>query len=117
MAKYSEQQINAQNQSMRGNQDVRSFLSSIGADPNGPLKLSDQQRKQTEDFARSKGLGMDGLQIDPAGNWNQDEGWSKHKKWAIPAAIGASMLIPGVGPALMAGMKATGSAVGGALGL
>jgi hypothetical protein len=99
MGRYSEQQIDQRNQGLRTNEGYRSFLSSIGADPAGPLKLSDQQRKQAEAYAQANGLGMDGLQIDPAGNWNQDEGWSKHKKWAIPAAAGVGAIFGG--PALL----------------
>lgn len=96
-------QFNAQ---LRSDPTYRAFLQSIGANPNGPLRLSDHQRKQAEAFVRRTYGDIGKLQVDPAGNLNQDEGWSKHKKWAIPAAIGAATLglgAAGVGPAASAG--------------
>ena len=108
----NERALDQFNQSLRADPLYREFLQSLGVDPNRPLKLSDDQRKKADAWIRTNVGDSEGLQVDPAGNVNQDEGWSKHKKWAIPAAIAASMLIPGVGPAVMAAMKAAGGAVG-----
>jgi hypothetical protein len=73
--------------------------------------LTDQQRKNAAAWVRRNVGDIGNLEIDPAGNVNQDEGFSRHKKWIIPAAIGAGTLglgAAGIGPA--AGLFGGGSA-------
>jgi hypothetical protein len=111
----NEQQLDQFNQRLRANPAYRQFLQSIGVNPDAPMRLSDQQRKQVEAWVRRNVGDIGALQIDPAGNANQDEGWSKHKTWAIPAAIGVGTLglgAAGVGPA--AGLFGGGGAASGA---
>jgi hypothetical protein len=107
--------INAWNEQWRSSPEYRQILASVGADPNGPLRLTDQQRKMVQAALEQSGVSFEGgLEIDPAGNLNEDEGWSKHKSWIIPAAIGVGTLgvgALGAGPA--AGLFGGSSAAGG----
>lgn len=118
----SQMSIDQFNAQLRANPEYRAFLQSMGANPNGPLHLSDQQRKQAAAWVQQRFGGIGKLEIDPAGNLNQDEGFSKHWKWIVPAAVGAGTLglgAAGVGP--LAGLfggggsAASGAAAGGVL--
>jgi hypothetical protein len=113
----SQASIDTFNAQLRGNPEYQAFLRSMGANPSGPLNLSDQQRKMAASWVRNKYGAVGNLEIDPAGNLNQDEGFSRHKKWMIPAAIGAGTLglgALGVGPAAGLFGASGGSAAGGA---
>lgn len=121
----NDRQLDSFNQRLRVNPGYREFISrDLGIQ--GPLfesgfNLNDDQRKRAEQWVRSNVGDIGKLQIDPSGNANQDEGWSKHKKWAIPAAIGVGTLglgAAGIGPA--AGIFSSGggaAAAGGATGV
>jgi hypothetical protein len=85
------------NEQLRAMPEYQEFLRSLGADPSGALRLTDSQRKQAERWVQTRYGNIGNLEIDPAGNVNQDEGFSRHAKWMIPAAIGAATL--GVGAA------------------
>jgi hypothetical protein len=109
----SQASIDTFNAQLRGNPEYQAFLRSMGANPSGPLNLSDQQRKMAASWVRNKYGAVGNLEIDPAGNLNQDEGFSRHKKWMIPAAIGAGTLglgAAGIGPA--AGLFGAGGGAG-----
>jgi hypothetical protein len=103
-------EIDKFNAALRTNTQYQAFLSTLGVNLNGPLKLTDSQRKAAAEWVRTNtGTDLGKLQIDPAGNVNQDEGWSKHKTWAIPAAIGVGTMglgAAGIGP--MAGIMGAG---------
>ncbi len=119
MPNMQQGQIDQVNQQLRANPQYREFLRSMGVNPDLPIKLSDKQRKQTAEWVRSNVGDIGGLEIDPAGNINQDEGFSKHGKWIIPAAIGAATLgigAAGAGPlaGLFAGGGGSAAAGGGA---
>jgi|SoiMethySBSTD1v2_1073268.scaffolds.fasta_scaffold111614_3 hypothetical protein len=109
--------IDAFNAQLRAMPEYQTFLRSMGVNPSGPIRLSDFQRKQAEAWVNKRFGNIGKLEIDPAGNVNQDEGFSRHRKWIIPAAIGAGTLglgAFGVGPA--AGLFGGGGAAGGAAG-
>lgn len=112
----SQGSIDQFNEALRANPEYRAFLQSIGVNPNGPLRLSDSQRRQARGWVRSRYGNVGDLEVDPAGNLNQDEGFSRHAKWMIPAAIGAGTLgfgAAGMGP--LAGLfGGSGSAAGAA---
>lgn len=116
-------QIDQFNLRLRGNPQYQAFLRSMGADPSGPLRLSDSQRRQAAAWVRRNVGDIGDLEIDPAGNINQDEGFSRHRKWMIPAAIGVGTLglgAFGIGPAagvFGSSAPAAGSAATGAAGL
>jgi hypothetical protein len=97
------------NEQLRAMPEYQEFLRSLGADPSGALRLTDSQRKQAERWVQSRFGDIGKLEIDPAGNVNQDEGFSRHKKWIIPAAVGVGTLglgAAGVGP--LAGIMGAG---------
>jgi hypothetical protein len=91
------------NDSLRQSQFYQDWMRAHGISLSGPLKLTDAQRKTFQRDLQAIGVPFDkGIEIDPAGNMNQDEGFSKHKKWMIPAAIAVGTLglgAAGVGPA------------------
>jgi hypothetical protein len=104
----SSQQINAWNEQWRSSPQYRSILASVGINPNSPFRLSDQQRKQVQRTIQQQ-MGVQfpkGVEIDPAGNMNENEGFGKQaKKWG-PVVGGAALAafgIPGVMPGLIGG--------------
>jgi hypothetical protein len=105
--------INQFNEQWRSSPLYQQGLQAVGEPTNGPITLNDQQRKGLLTWMQQNGVQVpQGAEIDPAGNANEDEGWSKHKKWAIPAAAAAaSMFIPGVPQALAGIGKSVGSSV------
>lgn len=114
--KTSEQELSEINATLRSNPAYQEFLRSMGIDPAGPIKLTDQQREQAKAFLRSQGVPLEGgMEIDPAGNINQNEGVGKWAKdWRTYAAIGAGIAglgVAGIGP--LAGVMGGGSAAGG----
>ncbi len=114
----SSPEVNQWNEGWRSSPAYAEILQSVGVDPSRPFQLSDQQRKQVAQTIEQK-LGMqfpDGVEIDPAGNMNENEGFGKQaKKWGpIVAAIAVTAFgIPGVMPGMLSGM---GGAAGGAAG-
>ena len=77
------QSLNQFNDQLRAHPEYQAFLRSIGANPNGALRLSGAQRSQAERFVRSKFPDLPGkFQIDPAGNVNTDHGLST--AWSNP---------------------------------
>lgn len=111
----SQMSIDSFNEQLRANPQYQAFLRSMGIDPSRPIRLNDRQRDQAAAWVRQHFGGIGNLQIDPAGNVNQDEGFSRHAKWIVPAAIGAATLgfgAAGMGPA--AGLFGGGGAGAGA---
>lgn len=112
--------INRFNEQWRASPQYREILTQVGANPDGPLHLSDAQRKQVKVLMEQAGFQIPQGEIDPAGNVNEDEGFSKHAKWIIPAAIGIGTLgvgAAGAGPlAGLFGGGGGGAAAGGAAG-
>lgn len=111
--KTSEQELSEINAQLRANPAYVEFLQSMGIDPSGPIKLTDQQREQAKQFLASQGVPLEGgMEIDPAGNINQNEGVGKWAKdWRTYAAIGAGIAglgVAGIGPA--AGLFGSGAA-------
>lgn len=107
------------NQSLRSSQFWRDWLRARGLNPDGPVKLTDQQRKQLQRDLAAIGVDSKGLEIDPAGNLNQNEGFGKQAKRWGPVVGGAALMafgIPGVMPGMFAGggAAAGGAAAGGA---
>lgn len=108
-------ELNRENERWRASAEYRPLLSSIGANPDGPLTLSDQQRKQlAAAYQQQYGTQLPkGVEFDPAGNLNENEGFGKQfKKWG-PIVGGAALTafgIPGVMPGLIGGGAAGGAA-------
>src|SRR5574341_960923 len=106
----TQQGINAFNETLRADPGYREYLASIGVDVNRSLGLSDSQRKQANQYLASRGYTLPGgLEIDPAGNVNQNEGFGKQlKRWGPIAGAGAlaAFGLPGVFPGLLTGSAA-----------
>lgn len=101
------------NQQLRANPQYLAFLRSIGVDPSGPIRLSDQQRQMASEWARKTLGSIGGLEIDPSGNLNNPHGFTTElKQWGPIAAAGAGIAAPFVLPALgIGGGGAAGSGV------
>jgi hypothetical protein len=101
-------QLNDWNNTWRSSPYYTEIMMSIGVDPTKPMKLSDEQRKIVQSrLEQMAGQPFEnGLEIDPAGNMNQNEGFGKQlKKWG-PLAGGVALTlfgIPGVMPGLLSG--------------
>ena len=126
------QALDTFNDQLRIDPTYRDFLRSIGANPDGALKLSGDQRKRAEQFVRQRYPDLaDTFQIDPAGNINTDHGLST--AWSNPyfrypllagatiGTLGAAGAFSGVAGAAGAGGGASGAAgigagIGGASG-
>lgn len=122
-----EQKLDQFNKALRANPAYVQFLQSMGVNPNVPIKLSESQRKMAAEWVRKNVGDIGKLEIDPAGNVNQNEGFMKQvAKWG-PLVGGAALTafgIPGVLPGLLGGGGAAaagsastalgGSAAGGA---
>src|SRR5690349_4081155 len=104
--------INAFNEKLRANPGYREFLTGMGVDPDRAIKLTSEQRKLAASWVRANIGDIGDLQIDPAGNVNTDHGFSAAIK--NPIVLGGlaagSMLIPGVGPAVLGALSSAGSA-------
>jgi hypothetical protein len=111
----SDPSINAFNEQWRSSPLYAEALRMVGADPSGPLQLSDGQRKQLQAIITQR-MGFqfpDGTEIDPAGNLNEDEGFAKQaKRWGpiVGAGALAAFGIPGFMPGLLGGGAAAGGA-------
>lgn len=95
------------NDSLRQSQFYKDWMRAHGINLTGPIKLSDPQRKAFQRDLAAIGVGFDGgLEIDPAGNMNQNEGFGKQlKRWGpiVGGAALAAFGIPGVMPGLIGG--------------
>lgn len=100
----SDEGLDAFNEQLRGSQAYRDYMASIGIDPGRPVRLSDQQRKEMAQWLQSQGITLPkGIEIDPAGNVNQNEGFGKQlKRWG-PIAGGAAVTAFGI-PGLFQGL-------------
>jgi len=109
--------LNTFNQSLRTSAFWRQWMQARGKNPDGPIQLSDAERTQLQRDLERTGVQFRGnLEMDPAGNMNQNEGFGKQaKRWG--PIVGAAALtlfgIPGVMPGLLSG---GGAAAGGAAG-
>src|SRR5687767_15715547 len=97
----------------------REVLQAIGADPSRPIKLSESQRQALHQYVAKRGMVLPhGTEFDPAGNVNRDDrGFAESglgKTLIAAGAIGASMFIPGVAPAVFGAFG--GGGAGGAAG-
>lgn len=118
--KTNEVSLDAWNQAFRSSPEYVEFMQSIGVDPSGPIRLSDSQREQFKRYLQTKGIALpSGMEIDPAGNLNQNEGVGKYatNPWVLGGLAAGSMLIPGVGPAVLGGLKSAGAGIGKAVGI
>ena len=116
MAK-NDTQLNEWNATWRSSPHYAEILASIGVDPSKPVKLSTEQRKAVQQkLEEMAGQKFDkGLEIDPAGNMNQNEGVGKQlKKWG-PLAAGIGLTLFGI-PGVMPGVLSMGGAAAGAAG-
>lgn len=111
-------QLDSFNDTLRESPIWQKFMTSLGYDLSrpAPIHLSDDQRKALADQLRAAGVPITGpMEIDPAGNINQNQ--SPMKKMAIAAAIGGLAMTglgaAGIGP--MAGMMGAGGAATGGL--
>lgn len=105
------------NDQLRASPIWQDFMRRNGQNPARP-KLSDQQRKMLQAELQRAGIQFPkGMEIDPAGNVNQNQ--SPGKKIAIGAAIGGAALTglgaAGIGP--MSGLFGGGGAAAGAGGV
>lgn len=102
---------------MRSEPWYAALLKSWGLDPkgdaNGNVKLSDAQQQQVLQTAQQHGVGIneDDFHVDENGQIaKNDSHWLRNT--LIAAGVGGSMLIPGVGPAVLAGLGHVGSTLG-----
>lgn len=105
----NERDLNDLNTLMRDQSWYKDWFRSQGLDPN-KVKLSESQRNALSLLAEQQGLTLgDRMKFDEAGNVNQKGGFAGMPGWAkgliAGGAIGGSMLIPGVGPAVLNGLK------------
>lgn len=114
-----EQSLDQFNQSLRANPAYQAFLQSMGVNPSGPLQLSTEQRKRAEQWVRANVADLGDLEIDPAGNANQNEGFGKQAlTYGLPAAGMATALfgIPGLFSGALNGGGAAASGAAGSAG-
>lgn len=108
--------INQFNASWRGSPLYRDTLRGMGIDPAKPVKLTDTQRKTLQSTLERSGVTFpSGVEIDAAGNMNENEGLGKQvKKWGPLVAAGtlAAFGIPGLFPGLIGGGGAAAGAAG-----
>lgn len=98
------------NDKLRASDPWRQFMTSQGIDPNGPIRLSDRQRKQ---LAQQLGLsGIQDVDIDPAGNLNTTHGWAGLPTWAKAAIAYSGAAVGGAGLAGVGPLAGGGSAAG-----
>lgn len=114
----NEQQLDSFNDQMRSSPFWREWMSSQGINPDGPIKLSDSQRKQLQSAIAASGNAQfdKGMEIDQAGNMNQNEGFGKQaKRWGpiVAAGVGTALTAGGASPWLAASL---GGGLGGATG-
>jgi hypothetical protein len=110
--KSSELDIDKFNQAMRASPEYQAFLRQEGlVDSGRGVKMNKDQRKR---LAASMGGLPEGMEIDGGGN--VDTKGFNWKKWGPMIAAGAAMAIPGVGPAVLAGLKAAGTGVAAGVG-
>jgi hypothetical protein len=110
--------INEWNEAWRTSPHYTDIMMSIGVDPTKPIKLTDEQRKIVQSrLEEIAGKPFDkGLEIDPAGNMNQNEGFGKQAKRWGPLAGGIALTLFGI-PGVMPGvLTAGGGAAAGAAG-
>lgn len=108
------------NDALRASPAWQAFVRRNGFQPNGPVKLSGNQREALKRQLESTGIVFPkGMEIDPAGNVNQDQGVSKiagNKFVQIGLIAGASLATMGAagfGPlAGMMGGASTSAAAG-----
>lgn len=102
------------NDSLRGSALWQDWMRAHGINLSGPIKLSDAQRKAFQRDLAAVGVQFDkGMEIDPAGNVNQNEGFGKQlKRWGpiVGGAALAAFGIPGVLPGLIGGGSGAASA-------
>lgn len=112
--KTGEMELDQFNQMWRSSPVFAEALAAVGAQPGAVIKLSDKQREGVKAFLRQKGMKFEGgMEIDPAGNFNQNEGFGKQaKRWGpiLGAAAVTLFGVPGVMPGLL---NAGGAAVAG----
>lgn len=118
-SKISEQELDHSNDVWRSTPLYREALTAIGANPNGPIKLSERQRMALHQYVAQRGMILPhGTEFDGAGNVNRDDrGFAESglgKSLIAAGAIGASMFIPGVAPAVFGAFGGGGGAAAGA---
>ena len=102
------------NAALRASPGWRTWLQRNGLNPDGPLKLSDSQRRAFQAHLASVGAQLPkGMNIDPAGNVNQANQGVFQNRWVqvglISAAALATMGAAGFGP--LAGVLGGGGGV------
>lgn len=105
------------NDALRASPAWQAFIRRNGFQPNGPIRLSGNQREALKRQLQQAGIAFPkGMEIDPAGNVNQDQGVSKiaGNKWVqiglIAGASALTMGAAGFGP--LAGMMGGSTAAG-----
>lgn len=115
--------INDFNVRLRASPIYTDWMRRQGIDPSRPIRLSDRQRKDFKAYLQAQGMPVpNGVEIDSAGNMNENEGfWTQTKRWGPIVGAGAltAFGIPGVMPGVFAGGGAasTTAAAGGRAGL
>ena len=108
--------VNDFNRIMQTNGVKDGWLRSQGIDPSKPVKLSDAQRQAFRRYLESQGASFpSGIEIDAAGNMNENEGFGTQlKKWG-PLAAGIAVTMFGIPGTPIAGLlSGGGSAAAGA---
>lgn len=112
--------INQWNEQWRSSPLYQQGLQAVGEPTNGPITLDTNQRKLLQQWLQGQGVQFPkGVEIDPAGNMNEDEGFGKQlKKWGPIVGGGALMAfgIPGLMPGLIGGAGAGGAGTAAASG-
>lgn len=110
------------NDQLRASAAWQNFMRANGIDLSRPVRLSDQQRKALQTQLQRSGIVTfgKGLEIDQAGNVNQDEGFSKYwnNPWIrYPVLAGGALATAGaLGAGPLAGVFGGGSGAAGAAG-
>ena len=107
-------QRNEINTKMRATPQWRQAITALGHNPDGLLKLSNEERQQ---LAQQLEIPADDFHIDPAGNINDYHGWRGLPTWAkVAVAGGATAATLGAAGAFSGGAGLAGAASGSAAG-
>ena len=101
---------NIVNTAMRATPEWRNAITSLGLNPDGPLKLNKTQQQY---LAQTLGVPTDDFHIDQAGNINDYHGWKGLPTWAKTAIVSGAAIGTAGAAGAFGGAGGAASAVGG----